>query len=140
MSCHKPIWEAIKNLPRRDLAALHNRILGHLASDCGAVEVISRECGGAFGVTLNELISRRRPDRIAWPRMTAMSIALEFFPSMPAEDVGVFFQKDRSAAYHAMRAVENRCLTEKDFASKVEMIRARCKLLLGLNRDETQKS
>lgn len=71
------------------------------------VKVIKIAVAEHFGITVEEIDSRRRPEHIAWPRAVTM-----FFCSrrvrLSTPRIGEFFQRDHSAVVHAIRRLKRR--------------------------------
>ena len=60
----------------------------------------------AFGLDPKQLMSRRRPDCIAVPRMAAMFI-MRTTLGMTLESIGEFFKRDHGTAMHAIKRISS---------------------------------
>ncbi|WP_027004987.1 chromosomal replication initiator protein DnaA [Conexibacter woesei] len=89
------------------------------------VEHIQELVAEAFGLTREELLSRSRAARVAWPRQVAMYLAREHtHATLPA--IGRSFGgRDHSTVLHAIRRATDRMSTDPDAYDKVTMITAR---------------
>ena len=89
------------------------------------VEHIQDLVAEAFGLTREELLSRSRAARVAWPRQVAMYLAREHtHATLPA--IGRSFGgRDHSTVLHAIRRATDRMSTDPDAYDKVTKITAR---------------
>lgn len=87
--------------------------------------VILNAVAQTFRVTPEEIISRRRPDRIAFPRQVAMTLCYQDKQSaLTLEAVANFFGKrDHGTVLYAIGAVQNRIEVNERERSKVEELR-----------------
>jgi chromosomal replication initiation ATPase DnaA len=105
----------IAQLARRTLASLTRiRIEERLAKVSGHV---ARE----FRLTLEELQSRSREQRITFARQLAMFMAREI-TSAPFGLIGQHFNRDHSTAVHAHRLIEQRLAHEPRFRLLIEKL------------------
>jgi chromosomal replication initiation ATPase DnaA len=58
----------------------------------------------AFGLSTKQIMSKRRPDSIAVPRMAAMYI-MRTTLGMTLEGIGEFFKRDHATAMHAIKRI-----------------------------------
>lgn len=62
----------------------------------------------AFNVTIDELLSRDRHERVSWPRQVAMALACET-SDMTQSEVAKMFKRSHADVYWAVRKVNGRC-------------------------------
>lgn len=117
----------IAGLTRLNLSRIvtdHNRcaVRKHVPAVLGSIiEAVCSE----FGLSYDELMSSRRPDRIAWPRQIAMALAYKLDIGSTS-DVAKFFQRtDHSTVVYAVRRVGMRCETESKSKERVERIESK---------------
>lgn len=80
-----------------------------------------------YGITLEEMLSKARPARIAWPRQVAMTL-LRRCSQMSLNEVGQFFGgRDHGTVLHAERRVAEREQTEKNARAQIEALTAAIK-------------
>jgi chromosomal replication initiator protein len=89
------------------------------------VEHIQDLVAEAFGLTREELLSRSRAARVAWPRQVAMYLTREHtHATLPA--IGKSFGgRDHSTVLHAIKRATDRMSTDPDAYDKVTKITAR---------------
>jgi chromosomal replication initiator protein len=79
---------------------------------------IQRLVAERFGVTMCDLMSRRRGRAQARPRQVAMWLARHTTPcSLP--EIGRWFERDHSTVMHAIERVDERMAAEPVFATRV---------------------
>jgi chromosomal replication initiator protein len=84
---------------------------------------IQTAAAAKFGVSLRELMSDRKAQRVARPRQIAMFLAKELTSrSLPV--IGHAFDRDHTTVMHACRVVELRCAGDAKFAAAVAELRA----------------
>ena len=91
-----------------------------------SIEVIQRTVADAFGVTIADLLGRRRTRNIAEPRMVAMYLAREFTGRSTSE-IGAAFARDHATILHAGSQVPKLCGTDEKFRRTVAQIRRQLK-------------
>ncbi len=87
---------------------------------------ITRHVATACGVTTEEMLSRRRTERVAVARQIAMTFC--YVPGSKnhsLQDVGLFFKRDHGTVIHAIKHIQNLRETDKAFDGQVRMIEAR---------------
>lgn len=82
---------------------------------------IKAEVAQAFGLPHGCLESRRRPERIAWPRMIAMHLS-SVLTGASASEIGEVFGRDHSTVCYAFRKVRERMESEPKAAKQVREI------------------
>ncbi len=89
-----------------------------------SIENIKRIGAHEFEVPDAEMVSKRRPEWIAWPRQIAMTLAYELSPRS-LEGVGeAFGGRDHGTVLHAVKHVHDREETEPEIRQQVEALRA----------------
>lgn len=87
------------------------------------IDDIKREVACAFGISVNEMESDRRPARIALPRQVAMTLCREFTP-LGFNAIGERFGgRDHGTVMYAQQQVYAFEKTNAAFAIRVERIR-----------------
>jgi chromosomal replication initiator protein len=87
-----------------------------------SVETIKLTVAAHFGITLAEMDSRRRPDRIAWPRQIAMQLVRERM-RLGVELIGNKFDRSDSNVCKACQQVKNRIAIYPSDRANYEQIR-----------------
>lgn len=82
------------------------------------VEKIRRAVCDYYGITVKEMFSSARPERIFWPRHVAMYLCL--LSGMTLEAVGHAFERDHTTALNARKSVEGRISCGKKWRKEVE--------------------
>ena len=77
-----------------------------------------------FGASVEEVMSKRRPDRVASARHAAYYL-MRTYSGKTFEEVGRVFGRDHSAVMRGCQSVCERCKTDKLFAAKVAASDAR---------------
>lgn len=85
-------------------------------------EAIIDEVCRQFEITRQQLLSRRRPDFIAFPRQVAMALAYEC-TALDSIRVARLFQRTHGAVLHAMKAVDARIAVSAIAAKQVQACR-----------------
>lgn len=84
--------------------------------------IVTAVCA-AFGVAEEALISKARPERLAWPRQIAMSLCYQP-PAVSLNDVGSHFGgRDHSTVLHAVQRVKARCETDPKSLAEFERVK-----------------
>jgi chromosomal replication initiator protein len=77
-----------------------------------------------FSVSLDDLESSNRSERVSSARQVAMTLTREFTSmSLPAI-AAAFGRKDHSTVIHGINRIESRVETDEEFATLVESCRA----------------
>ena len=85
-------------------------------------EIIRRKVAAAFGVTVAELESKTRTDRIAWTRQIAVKL-IRRHTTLKISEVGKLFgNRTHGAIIHAAAAFEERITIEPKTAVKIAII------------------
>lgn len=77
-----------------------------------------------FGITVPELLSFNRSERLAYPRMVAQLLCREFLPDQSLDQIGAAFYRDHSAVGYAIKRAQDMISINAGFARKVEKCRA----------------
>lgn len=94
----------------------------HVPTVLGSIiEVVCSE----FGLSSDELLSSRRPDRIALPRQIGMALAYKLDIGSMAEIAKFFNRTDHSTVVYAVQRVGARCETEPKTKERVERIESK---------------
>lgn len=80
-----------------------------------------------FRISLDEMVSKERPEFIAIPRMAAMHICREVTNKSLARIGKEFGGRDHGTVLHAIKAIKNRIDTDKRFAEKVNQLLKECR-------------
>jgi chromosomal replication initiator protein len=119
---------AYSSLTRREITLdLASRVL---AGALGPVRDISSEqiesaTAAEFGVTVNEMRSKKRHRRITVPRQVAMYLQKELL-DIPFTRIGERFGgRDHSTVIHSIQKVESQLQGDADFRRKLDVIRSR---------------
>lgn len=84
-------------------------------------ETIIHLTASTFGITVEEILSKQRPDRIAIPRQIAMALVEEFCDLVP-EKIGRAFDRSRVMVLHA-RGNMPKFLTDPRIVLKMNSLR-----------------
>ena len=74
-----------------------------------------------FHVSIEEITSKKRTDRIAWARQVAM-VMTHRISDCTLEEVGRIFGKDHGTVIHAERVVQQRTSMGHRFSQQVELV------------------
>lgn len=80
-----------------------------------------------YGVTIAEIESRRRPQRIAWPRMVIMFLLIE--SGATCEHVGAILKRKHGTGSHAQRTVGNAIDCYPEIRQQITTLRKKLSLL-----------
>lgn len=72
-----------------------------------------------YELEAEELMTKRRTDRIAHSRQLAMALMREH-TSLSLMDIGDHFARDHGTVIHAIKAVKGRCATDDEFRTAYE--------------------
>jgi chromosomal replication initiator protein len=87
------------------------------------VDRIQRSVAEAFDLRLADLLSRKRPNNIAHPRMIAMYLTRQLIDNISYAEIGTAFGgRDHGTAIHACRTVEERIKEEPSFRQRVSLL------------------
>lgn len=87
-----------------------------------SIEQIQRTVAGAFGVSIADLLGKKRTRNIAEPRMVAMYLAREL-TSRSSNEIGEAFARDHATILHAGKQVPRLCGTDENFRRTVAQIK-----------------
>lgn len=88
------------------------------------INEIQRAVADEWRVSLNEILSRRRAHREHTPRIAAYLLSRDMTrKSLPV--IGNSFDKDHTTVLHGIRTAERRMAQCRDFARRVNVVRAR---------------
>ncbi|WP_245413881.1 helix-turn-helix domain-containing protein [Fulvimarina endophytica] len=95
-----------------------------------AIQTITAEIAAIRGVSVEDIVSNRRPRRVIRPRQEAMYFAQKLTPaSLPA--IGRHLGgRDHSTVMHGIRRIEQQCASVTGYAGELETIEQRLKLAL----------
>ena len=94
------------------------------------IAAIQGSVADAFGITVSEMLSRRRRREIVRPRMAAMYLAVDLTPaSLP--QIGRTFDRDHTTVMHACSVIEGLIGRDSEFAERVEAAAAQALRLSG---------
>jgi hypothetical protein len=105
------------------------------------ISIIKDVVAGYFSITRNDLVSDRRAEKVARPRMTAMWICRHETPlSLPF--IGRAFNRDHTTVMHACERIEELRAADPLFREATDNLRARArsKLLSAGDITPDQKS
>lgn len=91
---------------RRRRKRMRGRVMGANDRRMAIARVKLAACT-VFGITPDELMSRRRPEYISWPRQLAMEALREKY-GMTFESAAAVFNKDHTTGCHAIKCVRDR--------------------------------
>jgi len=80
---------------------------GVSVADANAAYLVKKAVCKEYGITYDEIISRRRDDMIAWPRHVAMWCCLKLYNWGNVKNARIF-DRDRTMNYHAVKRVNDR--------------------------------
>lgn len=87
-------------------------------------QVITAVCQ-TFELDRQKLLSRARPEHLAWPRQIGMALAYQIAGRSLA-DVGAYFGgRGHDTVLHAIERVKNRCLSDKVCRKQFEQVKGR---------------
>lgn len=86
------------------------------------VDTIKEIIAAHFGLAVRDLSSKRRTDRLAWPRQIAMALSYMHAYSYCARDVGAQFNRDKGTVLHACKVLANRLATEPATKAVLDII------------------
>jgi chromosomal replication initiator protein len=91
-----------------------------------SIERIQAEAAGMFGLTTEQLLSRSRTDRVAWPRQLAMYLSRELTDhSLPA--IGrAFGDRDHTTVLSACRRATTRIASDPEAYAQLSALSAAC--------------
>ena len=84
-----------------------------------------------YRIDLARFLSRSREYTVAPPRQVAMVLCRELTQHSTTV-IGAAFGRDAGTISHAQQAIEARCATDPLFASRMELLRTRCRAVLAL--------
>ena len=109
---------------KRDVCLLTEKTTeqaGRLSHSYKALRIIAA-ASQCFDVTVDDIRSRKRPERIAFARQAAMAYAVRF-AAMSTIEVGDIFHRDHSTVCSAIRRVEAMDETNPERRIKLAMMR-----------------
>ena len=86
-------------------------------------KIIMQVVATSYGIDLSDMVSGKRPDRIAWPRQVAMYFFREFTKDSLMEIGRQFGGRDHGTVLHASRRVQGLIDTETETAEKIQRMR-----------------
>jgi chromosomal replication initiator protein len=87
------------------------------------VEIVQRTAAAYFGISLTELLSKSRTDRIAWPRQVAIFLARDLTDSSLNHLGQAFGGRNHATVLHSCKRVSERVMTNAEAAHDVDNIR-----------------
>jgi len=94
---------------------------------------IQRAVADAFSIDLSELVSRRRPAHIAWPRQIAVYLSHKLTECTLTEIAECFGYSDHSTVTHSLLAVSDRMLVNARSRDQVDAMEAAILKLPGID-------
>lgn len=82
------------------------------------VAIIQRVVAESFNLSVKKMLSRKRPEYIAWPRQIAMSLSYEF-SGLSTPKIGICFDRHHGAVLSAIDRVHDRYFTEPQSTRKI---------------------
>jgi chromosomal replication initiator protein len=86
------------------------------------IDVIQRRVAEHFDIRLSDMISRRRPENIAFPRQVAMFLARQLTESSLNTIGEAFGGRDHGTVLHACRLVKDRMEVDADVRQRVSYL------------------
>ena len=86
------------------------------------IEDIQRIVSQEYGITVDDIKSKQRTERLAFPRQVAIYLACEMIPSMSLPEIGKAFNKDHSTVIHARDKIKHMLNTDPFFAERINII------------------
>jgi chromosomal replication initiator protein len=86
------------------------------------IEDIQKVVAEEYGVNVEDLKSKQRTERLAFPRQIAIYMACELIPSMSLPEIGKHFNKDHSTVIHARDKIKHMLNTDPFFAERINII------------------
>jgi chromosomal replication initiator protein len=86
---------------------------------------IQQAVSDRFGVTIDELVSPRRSQAVAYPRQVAMYLSRELTDSSLPKIGKEFGGRDHTTVIHACDKIERECGSNRPTRLRVEQLRAR---------------
>lgn len=83
-----------------------------------------------YGITLEELASRRRSRYLSWPRQEAMWLTLKM-TSMSFPEVGRHYDRDHTTVMHAKEQVEKRLEGNIELSMRMDRITKRIEQMVA---------
>jgi chromosomal replication initiator protein len=90
-------------------------------SDPYGLHRITEKTAAAFSITVDELMSDSRLERIVWPRQIAMYLAVKL-NNKSTTTIGHFFGKNKRTVLHARDSVSDRIDVDKRAKAQVQAI------------------
>ena len=91
------------------------------------MEMIQRSVAEYFDIRFSDILSKKRPANIAFPRQVAMFLCRDLTPhSLPS--IGEAFGKNHATVLHAVRSIEERIAKDGTVRQHVTMIKHRLSL------------
>ena len=88
------------------------------------MEMIQRSVAEYFDIRFSDILSKKRPANIAFPRQVAMFLCRDLTPhSLPS--IGEAFGKNHATVLHAVRSIEDRISKDSTVRQHVTMIKHR---------------
>ncbi len=112
---NKPLnLPTVENLIRDILQEeAHNRV---------TIEKIQKKVAQFYDLRMSDMLSKRRPSHIAFPRQVAMYLS-RLYTSHPLKEIGeAFGGRDHGTVIHACKTVENMMEQDKEVKHKVEYL------------------
>lgn len=92
------------------------------------VDRIQRAVAEVCDLRLGDLLSRKRPNNIAQPRMIAMYLTRQLLDNISYAEIGTAFGgRDHGTAIHACRTIEGRMITDEALRQRVSLLEAQLK-------------
>lgn len=109
-------------LPQEVIAFNQTMDAYYKAIDSVPIIKIQMACAEYYGVSLRDIVSKRRPMVVVKPRQVAMYLAKEMTTkSLP--EIGRGFGKDHTTCLHAIRKIAAACAADTEMAAAVQTIR-----------------
>jgi chromosomal replication initiator protein len=87
-----------------------------------SIENIQAAVAEEYGVSIDDLKSKQRTERLAFPRQIAIYLACELLPSMSLPEIGKAFNKDHSTVIHARDKIRQILNTDPFFSEKINVL------------------
>jgi chromosomal replication initiator protein len=91
------------------------------------VDRIQRSVSEAYDLRLSDLLSRKRPNNIAQPRMIAMYLTRQLIDNISYKEIGKAFGRDHGTAIHAFNTIEERMKEDEPLRQRVSLLEAQLK-------------
>ena len=89
-----------------------------------SIDRVQATVSGYFGISVEEMLSAKRTDRIAWPRQVAISLAREFTDASLNQLGKAFGGRNHATVMHSCKRVSERILSSPEAARDVDNLRS----------------